>query len=338
MAEREDTTASSAFSTDKVVGCLLGSMVGDALGAPLQGLSKQQILEKGGGEPVQDLLPGPHALIEYLGDRQGMYTDDTEALLSLAASLVKCGGLSAAHATKSYVKFWGGEPKRGYPPSEESVLVALAFGAPHTTTATRVFPDGSHTVSGAVRIPSIGIAFRYADNQMLWNAVKTALLCSHTHLEGLDAAFVLAKAIALLVQASVKDFDIKEFIEELWNCSKTDTMKILLKFILDEKKYTIKEEQKEDIIGIDIIAFSIQVFYQLWKQPIDCIIFAVNNWNTYSDTIGCIVGTMLGALHGSSWLPEKWLILLENGPTGKDYVISLANNLAKLNLNDIIEI
>ncbi|KAL6050007.1 ADP-ribose glycohydrolase ARH3, variant 2 [Balamuthia mandrillaris] len=267
-----------------------------------------------------------------------MYTDDTEALLSLAASLVKCGGLSAAHATKSYVKFWGGEPKRGYPPSEESVLVALAFGAPHTTTATRVFPDGSHTVSGAVRIPSIGIAFRYADNQMLWNAVKTALLCSHTHLEGLDAAFVLAKAIALLVQASVKDFDIKEFIEELWNCSKTDTMKILLKFILDEKKYTIKEEQKEDIIGIDIIAFSIQVFYQLWKQPIDCIIFAVNNWNTYSDTIGCIVGTMLGALHGSSWLPEKWLILLENGPTGKDYVISLANNLAKLNLNDIIEI
>ena len=54
-----------------------------------------------------------------------------------------------------------------------------------------------------------------------------------------------------------------------------------------------------------------------------------------TDTIACIVGAMLGALYGSSWIPVRWYDKMENGERGRDYVIALAERLALLDLKSI---
>jgi len=54
-----------------------------------------------------------------------------------------------------------------------------------------------------------------------------------------------------------------------------------------------------------------------------------------TDTIACIVGAMLGALYGSSWIPARWYDKMENGERGRDYVIALAERLALLDLKSI---
>ena len=61
--------------TDRCVGCLLGGLVGDCLGDPVEGLSAGAIRQRFGR--IQTLLPGPH-MRDAAGDRQGMYTDDIE--------------------------------------------------------------------------------------------------------------------------------------------------------------------------------------------------------------------------------------------------------------------
>ena len=53
-----------------------------------------------------------------------------------------------------------------------------------------------------------------------------------------------------------------------------------------------------------------------------------------TDTTACILGSLLGALHGHSWLPKRWLEKLENGERGRDYAIRLADALAKLDLRE----
>ena len=51
-----------------------------------------------------------------------------------------------------------------------------------------------------------------------------------------------------------------------------------------------------------------------------------------TDTAACILGALLGALHGYTWLPKRWLEKLENGARGRDYAVKLADALVKLDL------
>ena len=53
-----------------------------------------------------------------------------------------------------------------------------------------------------------------------------------------------------------------------------------------------------------------------------------------TDTAACILGALLGALHGYTWLPKRWVEKLENGARGRDYAIKLADALVKLDLRE----
>ena len=51
-----------------------------------------------------------------------MYTDETNAMLALAHSLVVNEGLEPKHAAQSYAEFWSTEIKRGYPESVQASM------------------------------------------------------------------------------------------------------------------------------------------------------------------------------------------------------------------------
>mgnify|MGYP002480911479 CR=1 FL=1 len=50
------------------------------------------------------------------------------------------------------------------------------------------------------------------------------------------------------------------------------------------------------------------------------------------DTDTCILGGLLGALYGTSWIPAHWYDPLENGEYGRDYCVQLARAIAQLDL------
>lgn len=49
-----------------------------------------------------------------------------------------------------------------------------------------------------------------------------------------------------------------------------------------------------------------------------------------------MVGAIIGALHGTSWIPTRWFHPIESGPHGRDYCIKTAKSLAKLNLHTVV--
>src|SRR4051795_6738095 len=89
---------------DRVRGCLLGLAVGDALGAPLEGLSQQQIRAHYG--QVTDYVDGARAWKKkpYRWRLPGLYSDDTQQALALADVLLDHGRVDAAQLAALYLE------------------------------------------------------------------------------------------------------------------------------------------------------------------------------------------------------------------------------------------
>ena len=49
------------------------------------------------------------------------------------------------------------------------------------------------------------------------------------------------------------------------------------------------------------------------------------NWGGDADTVGCIAGSLLGALYGVDWLPQRWLKPLHDRPL----IVKLVDNLLR---------
>lgn len=52
-------------------------------------------------------------------------------------------------------------------------------------------------------------------------------------------------------------------------------------------------------------------------------------WGGDADTIGCIVGSMLGARYGGSWLPDRWVSKVEDA----SMIIEMGKLFSKLTVD-----
>jgi ADP-ribosylglycohydrolase len=65
--------------------------------------------------------------------------------------------------------------------------------------------------------------------------------------------------------------------------------------------------------------------------PEECVIRAVN-FGGDTDTIGTMAGALVGALHGSAWIPARWYVNIENGKHGRDEIVAVARQLSELDI------
>lgn len=249
-----DTTLSDATLVSSARGCMLGLMIGDALGAGVEGWPSEDIEklshERWGTSLVQDFFsavhmasyvsagepgmyrearpfensgfvptgpPSNHAVARQCA-RHGMFTDDSETSLALASSLVECGGVDAAAIAKGYARAWQSSPWRGYPPTAQAVMRAVIDGASINVTGLPPhfpFDGGSFANGGAMRISPLAIAYRDANPRSLRTAVEAAIRSSHRHPEALDFAVVQAGAVQYALRSSASTFDTGWLLTEL---------------------------------------------------------------------------------------------------------------------------
>src|SRR6185312_9250104 len=155
---------------DRFRGCLLGLAVGDALGAPLEGLSAQQIRAHYG--LVVDYVDGARAWKKkpYRWRMPGLYSDDTQQALALCDTLLErrqvdpehLAGLYLALATPrgAYVGAHRGvgrsfryalaELERGIPPLEAGQLSAGVGAAMRIAPVALYCDDESPALFDAV--------------------------------------------------------------------------------------------------------------------------------------------------------------------------------------------
>ncbi len=185
----------------RVLGAMLGKAVGDALGAPLEGLSAQQIHQHYG--TVVDYVDGAAAWKRkpYRWRLPGLYSDDTQQALVLTDVLLERGYLDADRVAALYLAlatppgtFVGAH--RGIGRSFRQVLKLLEEGA-----SPRDSGQISAGTGAAMRIAPVALFFE-GRPEALFQAVMTASLMTHRDCRSLTAALAVAFAIHRLADGA----------------------------------------------------------------------------------------------------------------------------------------
>lgn len=362
------------------IGCVLGGMIGDALGTCTEGWSAESIRrfcrEKAwDNDLVDDYVPCIHmGQGSYVGPpdpedvheaRCGMYSDDSDTALALAYSLVKHQKLDGPLVARQYAEFFFDTscPTRFRPGTAMQVCQLVSKDVDYRVTGKPphfAFDGGSFANGGAMRIWPLGIAFRHASAPEMRRAVEESIRSSHVHEEAVDGAIAVAMAVSAAIQhytgERTGDFDPCALLSEI--SSNMNTFIFQHQLVALGKKLSEVHGQhpstREDVEVLKSLladdrkpgsGFSFQIAS---SHMVPCVLWIACRYHANpeeaikraiaiggdTDTTACMVGAIVGALHGTSWIPDRWTNGLENGCRGRDWATNLAKDLAKLDLKE----
>ena len=296
---------------DRFVAALLGHALGDAIGAPFEGLSAEAIARDLGGARNRISLPPRETLC---------YTDDTQMLIGVAECLVVCGRVDAQVLLQRFVANF--EVARGYGQGVRQLIEAAAAGADAEGLATLVFPGGSYGNGAAMRATPVGLLFHKDVDKVVREARRSALP-THGHPLGVEGAVLFAAAVAICLRDV--PFERNAFFSELGS-------------LAVEEEYQWQLRTAARLSPSDRIPFGsslpahrsvVSALCCFANHPdsfLDAVITAVSLGDD-TDTLAGMAGALVGARHGTSALPTAHLAQLENKGKGVDYLRGLAINL-----------
>jgi len=298
----------------KFIGALVGTGLGDALGAPFEG--------HGGVEPEE---------IERTADRKPVltYTDDTHMMVGVAESLVRSGGFDGADMAQAFTKNYGLEPWRGYGPGPPRIFRLIKAGGAWDRVAQGLYHGGSYGNGAAMRIAPVGILY-HGNLPRLTEVAHKSSQITHAHNLGKQGAALEAHAIALATSLEPGEtFNRGDFAAKLNNYVSDRVYQEKLGWI----KVLLNHPDRDRVItelgnGIEAFNSVPTAIYSFLAQP-DSFLRAVGyaiSLGGDTDTIGAMTGAISGAYLGIRAIPKSWRGKLENG----QYIEELAEKLYRL--------
>ena len=314
---------SGATLGSRFAGALLGTMVGDTLGAPFEGQPHERMADR--RDELRDNA------VEWM--RRSRYTDDTQMMIGVAESLVAARGFDADDMALRFAANY--DPYRGYGAGAHRVLSAIGSGWPWHVAATRAFPEGSFGNGAAMRVAPVGVLY-HDDLAELRRVAEGSAAITHAHPLGKEGAALQACAVALAIRAEGGSAQPLRFLGELSAFARSD----LPEFTDKLESMTTLLREKPDVesivrtLGNDIrahgsVAAAIYAFLAHIDSFEAAVVYAVTLGGD-TDTIGAMTGAIAGASHGVEAIPQEWRDALESGPKGRDHVMQLAHELAKV--------
>jgi ADP-ribosylglycohydrolase len=276
-------------------GCLLGAAVGDALGAPLEGLSRQRIRSTFG--EVDRFIKNPRKKIE-----PGQWTDDTALTLATTDSLLDNRCFDPAALFEEMKAAYLAEPWRGFGPNARA---AFEGSRPRKHRL-----DGA---GAAMRIAPLALLFA-EDLDILRQNVIAACRLTHPSRAAEDGALAVSFLISLSVRGALSpDSAVAETIAFLGERSDMGHKLQEVQELLASPAVTT-EAGLEHLGTRGYVLESVgSAVYAFLRTPDDLrrsLISAVNAGGD-TDTVGSITGAISGAYNGVESLPNKWLNKLE---------------------------
>jgi poly(ADP-ribose) glycohydrolase ARH3 len=291
-------------------GCLLGQAVGDALGAPFEGLPADYVYWALG--PVHELIQRPSS--EPL-----RYTDDTQMLIGAAEALVSDGEIRQEHLLARFVANY--EPERGYGRGARRIIELAGAGGDWQDLAETVFPGGSFGNGAAMRVAPVGLLFRH-DLARVAEQARLSALPTHRHPLGIEGAQVLALAVAL----ALEPFDRQAFFDRLLGACVSAEFRHKIDQASQARSTGDLADLGNGIAALESVPTAIASFAltpDSYADTIGNVILLGDD----TDTLAAMTGALVGAHLGVGAIPAGWVERLEGGPKGGDYLRRLADGL-----------
>jgi poly(ADP-ribose) glycohydrolase ARH3 len=299
-------------SRDQFVGCLLGLAVGDAVGAPFEGLSADNIYWGWGTG---------QALLELPEGEPLCYTDDTEMMVGVAQTLVDHGRIDEEPLCRAFAGNY--HPERGYGRGARLVIEAMADGGDWRRIAAGHFPGGSFGNGAAMRVAPIGLLFNH-DLDRVMDEARLSALPTHVHPLGIEGAQLLAVAVALAVRPG--PLDRRAFYGELMRRAVSEEFRWAV-----SSASRLRRGDTFSFLGSSLEAHrSVVTAIACFTSSPDCYEDAISRaigLGDDTDTLAAMAGALCGARLGLSGIPTRLVAGLEDGPLGRSHIKRLAVEL-----------
>lgn len=278
---------------DRCRGVLLGLAAGNALGIGLEGRPEAWIRERG---PVRDIPDH---------ERDQPWDDDL-AQAALLAEAVLDGPLDAQDLARRFVA-WRRESGRGIGLLTGEVLAALEDGEPAATAATRVWEKSGRRSAGngaVMRCAPVAVRYRRDPDTLVAETLASAAV-THADPRCGWSAVAVNLTIAALLEGGRAELDLPDAPAE----------------VRDAIDAPLPALDGPDM-GYTVLAMQVGLWAARQPSLEEALIEIVGRGGD-TDTNGAIAGAVLGARHGASAIPERWLASLRD----TDRLIALADAL-----------
>lgn len=296
---------------DRYRGVLLGLASGDALGGPVEFLSRDDIATQY-PDGLRDFIGGG-----WLDLYPGEITDDTQMSLAIARSLAENGDVDMEDIAARFVAWADTDPK-DIGLTTRAAIDALRRGIDWREAGTHVsgFVSGNAAGNGAVmRCAPIALRFRGEKHRLIMASRDTARI-THADRRCQSAAVAVNEMIAHLLEGGAI----------------ADLPAVVLHDIVDPEVVTALQKAgdlpREKVRSGGFVIDTVQASLWSLKQTDsfeEAVILAVS-LGADTDTTGAVTGALAGAAYGASAIPPRWLEPLQY----RDELIAVADTLLEL--------
>jgi ADP-ribosylglycohydrolase len=318
IGERKTTVDHDDPLFKKAYGCLLGGIIGDAMGAPAEGMTYEEVKKQFG----------------WIDDFEGSGTDDSAIKLILCEAIIKNGGHITADEwadaflanKKKYYNYFYIPVRNMFHKIESKLSLPVYAGL-----------GNMHSSSSAMSISPMGIINACNPRQAAIETYDVAgLIHAGPSTFCRDGACSIAAAVA---EAMNPKATVDSILEASWKYLHKDSSRELLdriKLTMDMVERTgnyedFRKEYYEKCLG-DIVSDSretapcvLALFKLADGDPIRSVEYGAN-FGRDADTIGTMVGALAGAYKGVDALKPEWVLKIESAfgtkqKPSKDYVV-----------------
>jgi ADP-ribosylglycohydrolase len=309
------------FKEKAIIGCLLGTAIGDAMGLSYEGLSRQRLVK---------LYPALNQYHFFFG--KGMVSDDTEHAGLVAQSLIASQGdveqFQNRFAWK--LRFWllGLPAGVGFATLRAILKLWLGFS-----------PDNSGVFSAgnapAMRSPIIGVCYGH-DVKKLRQLVQASTHITHTDPKAEWGALVVA--LAAYHSSLNQPISPKYFLEQLEMLLKAESAEELFA-LMNKTVGSVSAGQSTaafaETLGLQngvsgYIYHTVPVVIHAWltnQDDYQTAIIDIIRCGGDTDTTAAIVGGIIGARVGKQGIPKPWLENLWEFPRNIKWMEKLGQRL-----------
>jgi len=304
----------SSFDFSRVEGMLLGTAIGDALGITTEGKLPSQRRQTHG--ELRDYIPNKHVNVA-----RGFPSDDTQLTFWMLEQLIKDKRFAPENVA---VKFANSGRIIGIGSTVRGFLANLKKGAPWYESGPESAANGA-----LMRIAPILIPHLRSGGTGIWVDAALAAMMTHNDYASISACMAFVAMLWDLLEMKSppdKQWWLERYVEltqDLEGEAKysprggqfSDYTGPLWRFVqeklawADSKNLSVVEGCDAWFSGAFLLETVPSVLYVLMRhghEPEEAIVRAVNDTKD-NDTIAAIVGAAIGALHGRSGLPKRWI-------------------------------
>jgi ADP-ribosylglycohydrolase len=302
-----------------ILGCILGTAVGDAIGLPREGLSARRAERMFGAAPLRHRF--------MLG--RGMCSDDTEHTVMLALAYLSSAG-EPERFTRDFarrLRWWFARVPAGIGLGTAKACVRLWLGARPDRSGVNSAGNGP-----AMRSAILGLIAR--DEQHAKQLVNTSTAVTHNDARAHEGAMVIANLSRWLTAEHEKRVPLETVLfDGVEDMQLRDNLLLASQAAREGVHPTDFAKQIGQPKGISgFVNHTVPAAVYCWLSHRDSYRDAVETavcLGGDSDTVAAITGALAGIELGVEAIPEDWLAKLHEWPCSVDWMTRLAEAVAQ---------